>query len=482
MSMMSDGPPRRALPLRLLGALVPDPPVLKRPGVRVLLASRALSELGMSALTYGAIVHLAREGGSPFEVSLLGASGALAALIFGLRGGIIADSLTKRWALGLGYAFQAVLCVAVPTYLGTGLPALLALVFTVRLLTQIVSPAVKTAVSVVATAPELATLTTFLILAGGIGSGVGSGVLAPLLVKLFDIRILFYAIGLILALASIRAFALPLGHGPGVSEEASASERPVAPGLWSMTGWILDNPAVSTIILSGAIVAVMADVSDTLQPVYVRSVLGTDPANTIYVFAPGAIGSLLGTVLAPFLIRWPGERWLAALSVIAFAVAMAMFGLIEQVTPWLAPLNPLRLLNEGAMGLEEPILAAGMIAVPAKFGAAAAAVSVQTYVNTRVPIAGQGTTFGIQATLQSGLGIVGTLGLGALADALGTRFVYLVAPALVTAGVIWLIRTSYRAGNEPAPSRRATLASLWKEPGDADVVGPDHRRDDAPIE
>ena len=167
---------------------------------------------------------------------------------------------------------------------------------------------------------------------------------------------------------------------------------------------------------------------------------------------------------------------------VAFAVAMAMFGLIEQVTPWLAPLNPLRLLNEGAMGLEEPILAAGMIAVPAKFGAAAAAVSVQTYVNTRVPIAGQGTTFGIQATLQSGLGIVGTLGLGALADALGTRFVYLVAPALVTAGVIWLIRTSYRAGNEPAPSRRATLASLWKEPGDADVVGPDHRRDDAPIE
>jgi hypothetical protein len=76
------------------------PGTLLQPAVQVLLFSRLLSELGMSTLTYGAMVYLAREGADQIQITLLSSAGALAALIFGLRGGLIADSLSRRNSAG----------------------------------------------------------------------------------------------------------------------------------------------------------------------------------------------------------------------------------------------------------------------------------------------------------------------------------------------------------------------------------------------
>ena len=35
--------------------------------------------------------------------------------------------------------------------------------------------------------------------------------------------------------------------------------------------------------------------------------------------------------MAPIFIRWPGERWLANISLALFGIAMILFGLIDQV-------------------------------------------------------------------------------------------------------------------------------------------------------
>src|SRR5690242_9005519 len=78
--------------------------VLRNPAVEVVLFSHVLSKAGSQILSYGSMVHLARIGGSQIEISLLSASGSLAALAFGVRGGAVADSMPKRVALGLSYS------------------------------------------------------------------------------------------------------------------------------------------------------------------------------------------------------------------------------------------------------------------------------------------------------------------------------------------------------------------------------------------
>jgi MFS family permease len=440
--------------------------VLRNPAVEVVLFSHVLSKAGSQILGYGSMVHLARIGGSQIEISLLSASGSLAALAFGVRGGAVADSLPKRVALGLSYSAQAALCFVVPRYLGTGVGALLLLIFAVSILTQITSPALKVAVAVVATAAELANVAVLLGFAGGIGTAIGAAVLAPVLIKQWGITIAMYAAGALFLFASIRAVRIP--EDPKRAARAEA-ERPRIGGFREAGAWMLAHQAVSSMILVGAAVTVLSRIFDSLQPIYVRSVLGADPANAIYIFAPGAIGALIGQLASPILIRWPGERWLAVIALAVFSGAMVLFGLITVVADTLARFSPLRVLSLLDIHLSDQILAAGMIAILVEFAQAGAATSVQTYVNRRVPLDVQGTTFGVQSFLTNGMGFAGTLLVGALATVFGTRAIFLLVPPMLAAALIWVIRTAYRRRDEPVPTRREALAALWSEPPDPDA-------------
>jgi hypothetical protein len=105
-----------------------------------------------------------------------------------------------------------------------------------------------------------------------------------------------------------------------------------------------------------------------------------------------------------------------------------------------------------------------VIAILTQFSATCATVAVQTYVNRRVPIVGQGTAFGMQTTLAKALSIVATLGIGALATAFGVRLAFFLAPALVLVAAVSLIWGSYRARRDPTPPTWGEVfASYWDD-------------------
>ena len=443
------------------------PGAILRADVRILLISRLLSELGMATLTYGAMIYIARQGASQIEVSVLTTSGAVAALVFGLRGGAIADSLPRRIALGLAYLLQAALCVVVPMFLGTTFVPLLLLIFTIRLLTQIVSPAIKAAVSAVATATELGGAISLLTIAGGIGSGVGNALIAPTLIRLFDIRVLLWAVAAIMLLAAVRTLRSP-GRQGGLADsqpdthdavDASNTSDSAHPSLGSMGSWLTSNAALSSIILSGAVVAVLADVFVSLQSVFVRDTLGTDPANSVYVFAPGLIGIVLALVLGPLLVRWPGERWLIGFSLFCLSLGMVLLGLIQWLGPYLAPYSPLHLLASFGLTFSEPVLAAGLVSIPIQFGQAASNTATQAFINRKTSQDRQGATFGMQSVLQNAIGVVATLVFGFLADQLGTPVVFVAAPIVVTVIVSLLIRRSVGENRDDAGAGRRSAAA-----------------------
>ena len=69
---------------------------LKRPTIRTLTLSRGASRLASTTVSYGAMVALAATGSEQWQISLVSASTYLSAVLFGLQGGLLSDTLSKR--------------------------------------------------------------------------------------------------------------------------------------------------------------------------------------------------------------------------------------------------------------------------------------------------------------------------------------------------------------------------------------------------
>ncbi len=436
--------------------------VLKEPAVRALLGSRLASVLGIATLTYGAMVYLASIGAPQLIISLMGATRYLAALLFGIGGGALADAMSKRTAMVTAYTLQAAACFIIPTVWGTSVPSLMVLIFVTALLGQIVTPAVKAATALVSTAAQVAVVAAILSVAGGIGSALGTTILAPLLINLSTLQMLAYVSGAILAFGAVRALKVP-------PEEASAPLRRAArtidwhdsvPTLRRTAEWLQANRKLGAMLLVGSIVVALFDGLNTLMPVYVRDVLGSDPTSTVYILAPGGIGFLVGAALGPWIMDRRGERALGVMGLMLLSLGFVLFGLIDVVAPILAPFSPLRLLGLFGISLSPEIEAAGLISIFTALGSTGAGAAVQTYVNRYVLLARQATTFGMQEVLDNALTLLAVVGLGILATVLGPRLVFVVAPPLIVAVVVWLIRVCFRVTDQDPPQARRILRAL----------------------
>ncbi|MFN8593141.1 MAG: MFS transporter [Thermomicrobiales bacterium] len=436
--------------------------VLNNPHVRALIFSRLATALGISTLSYGAMVFLATVGATQLTISLVGSTRYLAALIFGISGGMMANAMSKRGAMVTAYALQAAACFVIPTIWGTGIASLVLLVFVVASLGQIAIPALKAATALVSSSAQVAIVAAVISVAGGIGAALGSGILAPLLINIADMRTLLYVSGVILAFGAVRALKVPQEDDSATLRQAmrGVEWRSTVPTLQRTAHWLNENRKVAAMILVGSMVLALFDGMNTLMPVYMRDVLGTNPTNTVYVLAPGGIGFLAGSALGPWLMDRRGERALGVMALMALSLGFILFGLIDVVWPILAPFSPLRLLTLFGVEISPQIQAAGLISVLTALGSTSALAAVQTYINRYVMLARQASTFGMQEVLDNALTLTSVLALGALVTLLGSRLVFIVAPPLIVAVVILLVRTSFRVTDQDPPAARAILRVL----------------------
>ncbi|MGC4105282.1 MAG: MFS transporter [Thermomicrobiales bacterium] len=438
------------------------------PGIQELLIARVASRLGLATLSYGGMVYLARQGASEFQVVLVGSAGYIAALIFGLQGGALADVMPKRTALALGLFAQAAACFLIPALWGTSLAALITLVFIISSLSQLTGPAMKSAVRLVTGAATVAAVAALISLAGSIGSALGSSILAPLLIRQSGIRTLMWVTGMFLLVAGVKALSLPKdGKQTKRHERASFRDMMVSPRR--MGRWATSHSNIASIILVGALVSALYETLTSLLPVFVREVLHADPTLSIYIFAPAGIGFLIGTILAPMLVRIIGERALAVVAMTFMVVSAILFGFITEVAPVAAWLNPLRLLNRAdSINLSDLVLAAGVLGVPLNFGSTATGAAVQAYINRVTPIEEQGSTFGIQEVTEQALTVVTLLFAGLVANVTGTRAVFAIAPLIVIVLGTMMVRHAYRVSGTVIPQPIDATRSLLRGEGIAE--------------
>lgn len=445
---------------RLIWLFIPQPAVARDARFQHLLLSRALSEAGQQTLAFGALVSVARGGGSALDAALVGIAGILPPAALGLYGGLVADRLPARLALGGAYFGQAVLCFAVPTFLDTGgLTVLLCLLLAVNALGQVSSPTESSVLPLVASDEELASAASLIGLAAAIGQGVATALLAPIAVKAFGVDAVIYLAGGLLVFAASRVFDLPVG------DKRWRMRLPRMRGrLPAAVRWQVRHPAVATMVVLSVLAGTVNIVLVTLSPRYVVAVLHADPANTAYVFAPSALGVAAALLLAPQIIRRAGERLTAIGALLVAAAALFLLGAVGTVGDVIDPVNPLRLADLTGLSMSEPVRTAGLIAIPLAFGVSLTATAVQTYINRHVPISHQGRTFALQSSMRNGAAVVPLITLGVAAGAVGVDTVLLFSPLLLLVVAYGLVAASFRISGLTVPGRLQVVESFWEEP------------------
>ncbi len=449
---------------RVLWFFLPETSIARNLRFQYIMASTFFSDAGRDALKYGALIAVVRHSGSTLDAALVGVASVLPPTLLGLYGGAVADALPRRAALAGVYTIQAVLCLAVPILYGTELQSVLFLVFAVNVLGQVSGPGEQSIAPLVASDEQLASANSLLSLASNLGTVFGTALLAPILLRALGVRAVFAVSALLLLLATTRILRLQ-------------TEQETKPTRWrrpdidvrSMIRWLADEPAVGTMVIVGVLAGTANVVLQTLAPRYVQSVLGLDPADAVYVFAPSTVGLGLAIVVTPTLIRWLGERRSALGGFAIMAVALCLLGFVRYgLDAAIDPINPVRFISRAGLHPGAPLRTAGALAIPLGFGVAVVAMSVQTYVNRRVPLARQGRTFALQSTLKNGSAILPLLALGAAASIFGVNAVLIVSPVLLIGLAFGLVRLSERFGGHAPTTRLEVLSSFWQDAPHAD--------------
>ncbi len=447
---------------RLLWFFLPETSVAKNARFQQVLASRFLSEAGQQALAYGALVAVARSGGSAMELALIGVAGLLPAAALGLYGGAVADALPKRVALAVIYNLQAAFCFIVPLVVGSDLLPVLMLIFAVNALGQVSTPSESAVVPFVATQEQLASAASFVNLAASAGAGVGTALLAPIIVRVFGTAPVLYLSGVLLLLAGSRVFDLATQE----PERAIAWAIPKVRAIDTLR-WLARQPAVTAMIAVGVVASTVNVVLQTLAPRYVVDVLHVDAANAVYVFGASAAGLALALAIAPGAMKRSGERLTALVGFLIAALALVLLGLVGEISVVLDNVNPIRLLEVFGIDIGDELRTAALLALPVGFGVALATTAVQTYVNRRVPLDYQGRAFALQGSLRAGVAIVPLLALAGAASAFGVERVLVVSPFLLLALAYGLVLLSIRFAGLAPPSNLEVLSSFWEQHEDS---------------
>jgi hypothetical protein len=444
---------------RLLWLFLPEPAVARNLQFQHLLLSRFLSEAAQQALAFGSAVAVARSGGSALEVALVGVAALLPPALLGMYGGAIADSVPVRIALAGAYTGQALLCFLIPWVFGTELAAVLVLLLLVNALGQVSGPTESSVLPLVANDEELASGASLINLAAAAGGGFGIAFLAPVLVKAAGVEEMFYVAGGVLLLSASRVFDLPVGD-----RHWRLRLQPPQARVRGTLRWLARHPAVLTMLVVAVLAGTANIVLQTLAPRYVQEVLNTDAADTAYVFAPTAVGTVAALLLAPAIIRLRGERVASLIGLFFAGGTLFLLGDISTVASIVDPVNPVRIAELFGLHLSERLRTAALLAIPIAFGVSLTATSVQTYINRRVPIAYQGRTFAMQSTLRNGSAIIPLLALGAAASEFGVEPVLLVTPLFLLVSGYALVAASFRFSGLAPYSRLRVMESFWEEP------------------
>ena len=397
------------------------PPILHRAPFRNFWLGQTISVVGdQFTLLAIPIIAALLLGASPAEMGLLTAVGLLPHLLFSLPAGVWLDRVHRRRRLMIIVDLaRAALIATIPIAFVFGalsLPQLYIITFLVGALAVVFDISWNTLFVAVTPRQDFVTANSLLN-----GSRSLAYVLGPSIGGLL-IQFLGAATAMVADAFSYVASALFLGRVKAVEppiEPAGASIREqLATGL----RFIARDPIMRPSLLSVATVNLFNFAFHALFILYVTTVLLVEPGLLGLALGAGAVGGLLGALVAGRIGRRIGLGPAYALGLIIFPASLIAIPLVQGSLPIVLLMLVLTEFGAG-------------------FGVMILDISAGTIIQARTPDSIRGRANGAWRFVNYGIRPIGALMGGVLGTAIGVRETLIVSTLLSLTGVLFLVGT-----------------------------------------
>lgn len=433
-----------------------DRPLLRDDAFRAFWLSRLLGQAAQGAALYALLILIVDRTDRPFYGSLFVACSIVPSLLLGLPGGLLVDAVPRR-ALMIWLNILRALAILVLIIEEPSLWLIFAVTLAIWVIHQAYNPAEGTAPAVLVPPqlyPDAQALSN---LALSYAQLLGMVVAGPVLLRFGNPQALFAFCGaLFFGVAGLTAILPARADRPPA--EASPHRKAWREAGWRATllaGWRFirnDRPsfrAISNDVLVGVGLSSLV----VIAPFYLERVLHTDAENTVFVFAPAALGLVLGLRLAPAIGRRIGLQGAVTTALILFSLSIAGLGFVEQLRD--AAIARDLQIERIAHAIRVPslILVAMLLSIPAGFASAVMGVSARSVLLARTPAAERGQVIATQNVLSNLGALIPTLLAGATANWLGVETIaVLIAILIVAAAVAANIVSGRTIPRAPNPS------------------------------
>ncbi len=429
-----------------------EPSLLNDPDFRILWTSRLLSQIAQGALLYALLILVVDLSNRSFYNALFVACSNIPSIVFGLPAGLVVDSMPRKYLLVLlnGFRFTFMLfMVATEPSLGS----VFACTLGIWIIHQFYSPSEASTLADLVPPSRYTEAQSLFNLALTISQALGLVILAPIMLRLGGAELVFVLAGALWLISGALTILLPT-----IPIDEAATRRPRRRGLIETfgAGWQFvkrDRPTLEA-ILDDVLVSVGMSALVVIIPFYLERVLGTSKENTVFVFAPAALGLVIGLRLAPMLGRWIGERYSATLALFGFALCVFSLGFVEHTYRFLNDtVNlPLDRITD-ALSISPLIFLTMLISIPAGITSSIVNVAARSILLQRSPAQVRGQVIATQGLIGNVLGLIPTLLAGIATDLFG------VVPVAVSIAVVILLAGGFAHGAGRRPNRMPAPAT-----------------------
>lgn len=444
--------PQRRLWKRQSSGGFRQPSLLKQETFRLYWFSRLVGQTAQGALIYGLLILIVDRTDASFYNSLFVVCAIIPSLAFGLPAGIVADAVPRR-ALMITLNFLRFIFALSLIQNDPSLAGIFAAALGIWTIHQFYSPAESSFMASLIPRHRYNNAQALTNLALTLAQLMGLVILAPLLLKTVGPPTLFALCAMLFMTSALLLFLLQKPAETLAPVKKARAGR-LSPKQMLLNGWHASrhDPVMYEVMIDDILVGIGASALLVITPLYLKGVLNTGAENTVFVFAPAALGLVIGLRLSSHLDRWIGERRTATFGLMLFALCVGTLGFVERLHDFLN--GPLRIPTDRiAEILRVPplILIVMMLSVPAGFASSVVSVSARSVLLARTVPALRGQVIATQSLLQNIGALIPTLLAGIAADLFGVERVAVAIAALMAIGALAAL-TFYRPAPAASPS------------------------------
>lgn len=411
--------------------------VLNNRNFLCLWSAQILSQTAMNGIHFTQMVLIEELTRSSAQLGIVILAWSLPAVLFSAVAGVVVDRLPNKWILVTSNVLRILTASSYILVLHTLggyslLLAIYAITFIASAIGQFFSPAEAATIPLLVNPEHLLAANSLFSLTLTASAVVGLILLAPLGVKLVGVEGSFASITIIYTGAAILVALLPKDE-PRPSRDSYASSAIRRALAEVREGWqfVGSHRPVLAALLRVTLIATLALIMAMLVPGFAARVLGMNPEDAVYIFAPAGLGLVLATYLIGRFGYLVKREILINTGLCTMVLTLVALGLVSQGHRTLSvPL--FEAYPQATVSLTTAVM---VLAAFLGFSIALINVPAQTTLQERTPLGVRGRVFAVQFLVANIAGLPPTLFIGTLADRIGIpRVILLIAGGIAVTG------------------------------------------------